>query len=76
MTKLRKFVEWLADGRRTDRVAYVTDMWALPEPVTGAEWSEDKSFNAAEEILARPKLKATYRTALAEGCAIVTTKRR
>jgi hypothetical protein len=50
--RLRKFVETLAYGKRTGRVAYVMGASRLPKAIAGAEWGEDKKFNAAEELLA------------------------
>ena len=38
MAGLRKYVEWITRGRRTDRVAYVLREWDLPLPLPGAEW--------------------------------------
>jgi len=68
--KLLKFVESLAYGKRTGRVAYVHGVGTLPKPLAGAEWSEDKKFNAANELLAEPRLKTVFKTALEKGCAV------
>jgi hypothetical protein len=72
--RLHKFVETFAYGRRTGRVAYVMGMASLPKAMAGAEWAEDKKFNAAEELLAQPNLKAVFKTALEKGCAVRTVK--
>ena len=72
--KLRKYFEALPYGKRTGRVAYVIDLSAMPIPSTGAEWAEDKHFNAANEILAQPMLKAIFTAALKDGCAITDEK--
>jgi hypothetical protein len=72
--RLRKYFESLAYGKRTARVAYVIDPTKMPPPVKGGEWSEDKQFNAANEILARPMLKRAFASALRNGCAIGTEK--
>ncbi len=55
-------------------VSYVIDQSAMPNPFSGAEWAEDKHFNAANEILARPTLKAIFATALKRGCAVTEEK--
>jgi hypothetical protein len=68
--RLRKFFESLAYGKRTGRVAYVMDAIRMPSPLPGAEWTEDKQFNAANELLATPSLKAAFKTALAKGCTL------
>lgn len=74
MAGLKKYVEWMSRGRKTDRVAYVLDEWDLPEPVAGAEWAIDSSFNAAEEVLRDPTLKDTFKSAIDSGSAIVLQK--
>jgi hypothetical protein len=72
--KLRKYFEALPYGKRTGRVAYAIKLRTLPKAIAGAEWSEDKSFNAAQEILARPSLKTIFKAALQQGCALMTEK--
>ena len=62
MAGLRKYVEWMSRGRRTDRVAYVLKEWDLPDPLPGAEWQQDVKFNPAEEVRGRPhRPKAIWR---------------
>jgi hypothetical protein len=73
-TRLRKYFESLAYGKRTGRVAYVMDTRSMPTPMKGAEWVEDKGFSAANEILARPALKAVFASALRSGCATETER--
>lgn len=68
--RLRKYFEALDYGKRTGHVAYVLDVTTMPNPSPGAEWVEDKSFNAANAVLARPALKAMFQAALQKGCAI------
>ena len=75
--RLRKFIVTLAYGKRTGPVAYVHGQAALPKlpkPVAGAEWSEDTKFNAANEVLAEPGLKALFKTALEGDVAVKTEK--
>ena len=64
MADLKKYVEWMSRGRKTDRVAYVIREWDLPEPLTGAEWVAEKSFNAAEELLRHPAFKDVFQAAI------------
>ena len=64
MADLKKYVEWMSRGRKTDRVAYVIREWDLPEPLTGPEWVAEKSFNAAEELLRHPALKDVFQAAI------------
>jgi hypothetical protein len=71
MAGLRKYIEWMSRGRRTDRVAYVLKEWDLPAPSPGAEWQLDMKFNAAEEILANPDMKNVFVEAIAKGAAVV-----
>jgi hypothetical protein len=69
---LRRYSEWLSRGRRTDRIAYVLKEWNLPRPLPGAEWRHDRTFNAAEEVLADPSLKDVFEAAIEEGVAVVS----
>ena len=70
---LKRYVEWMTCGRRTGRTAYVLREWDLPAPLPGAEWAVDTKFNAAEELLKDPKLKATIAAALKNGVEITGT---
>ena len=74
MAGLKKYVEWMSRGRKTDRVAYVMDEWDLPEPIPGANWAADKTFKAAEEVLRDPTLKDVFKSAINNGVVIVTRK--
>ena len=64
MAGLKKYVEWMSRGRKTDRVAYVIREWDLPEPTAGAEWVADENFNAAEEVLRDPAAKDVFQMAI------------
>lgn len=68
---LKRYVEWLSRGRRTGRTAYVLKEWDLPEPEPGAEWALDSKFNAAEELLRDPNLKAVFMAAIKKGMTVV-----
>jgi hypothetical protein len=72
MNRLRKYIEGMAYGRKTNRTAYVMKIGALPDPLPGSKWLEDTSFNAADELLRDPGLKAVFKAALESGCEIVT----
>ena len=74
MAGLKKYVEWMSRGRKTDRVAYVLTEWDLPEPRAGAEWAADNTFNAAEELLRDPALKDAFKSAIDNGSAVVVQK--
>jgi hypothetical protein len=74
MTGLRKYVEWMTRGRRTDRIAYVIKKANLPQPLPGAEWQLDAKFNAAEDILRDPELKTVFKAALENGAEVVIDK--
>jgi hypothetical protein len=56
--RLARYIEWQSGGRRTERVAYVIGARNRPEIITGAEWQIDPQFDAAEEILRDPTIKA------------------
>lgn len=47
--------------------------WDLPAPLPGAEWGLDTKFNAAEELLKDPRLKATIAAVLKNGVEIAGT---
>jgi hypothetical protein len=75
MAKLRKYVEWMNRGRRTDRIAYVTKEWDLPAPLPGAEWQLDSKFDAAEELLRDPELKTVFKAVLEKGVEVVNLRK-
>jgi hypothetical protein len=74
MPGLTRYVEWMSRGRRTGRVVYVTKEWNVPKPLPGAEWQLDLKFNAAEELLRDPDLKAVIKAALVKGAELVSHK--
>jgi hypothetical protein len=71
MNRLRKYIEGMAYGRKTNRTAYVMTIGALPDPLPGSKWLEDTSFSAADELVRDPGLKAVFKAALESGCEIV-----
>jgi len=70
MNRLRKYVEWMSRGRRTNRIAYVLKEWDLPPPGPGAEWQPDAKFSPADELLCNPDLKTVFKEALEKGVAV------
>ena len=74
MAGLRKYVEWMSRGKRTDRVAYTLNEWDLPACRPGAEWHQDLKFNPTEELLANPHLRDVLREAIAKGTAVTIQK--
>jgi hypothetical protein len=67
MSGLKRYIEWMSRGRRTNREVYALKEWNLPNPVPGAEWQLDKTFNLADELLRDPELKTVFRAALEKG---------
>ena len=76
MVRLKKYVEWLSRGRRTNRVAYVMKEWDLPLPGPGAEWQRDPNFSPADEVLNDPNLTAIFKEALEKGVALYSAPSR
>ena len=76
MPGIRRYVEWMNRGRRTDRVVYVLKEWDMPKPLPGAEWQLDTKFNLADELLRDPGLSSVLRAALEKGAEVVTRKDR
>jgi len=70
MNRLRKYVEWMSRGRRTNRTAYVIKEWDLPLPLPGAEWQLDPKFSVGDELLNNPDLKAVFKEVLEQGVAL------
>jgi hypothetical protein len=75
MNRLRRFYEKVPYGGTLSRVAYATSKAALPEPLAGAAWTEDPSFNVGDAILANPLLKEVYKEAILKGCAFERAKK-
>jgi hypothetical protein len=71
MRQLQKFVEIGGAGNGSDRLAYVLRPSSLPR-TEGKEWYPVENFNAADELLENPGLKAAFKMAIEKGCAIVT----
>ena len=75
MSRLQKYVEWMSRGRRTDRIAYVTRDWDLPEPLPGAEWQIDAEFSPTDELLRDPELKQVFKSAIEKGAELVIRRK-
>jgi hypothetical protein len=71
MAGLRRYVEWMNRGRRTDRVMYVIKEENIPNPLPGAEWQLDTKFNWADELLRDPDLETVVKVALEKGAEVV-----
>jgi hypothetical protein len=76
MAGLKRYVEWMSRGRRTERVVYVINESNVPKPLPGAEWQLDPKFNAAEELLGDPELKDVFKAAVENGSELVVQKPR
>ena len=72
MNRLQKFVERGAYGEGRGRTAYLLDLKALPPAADAMDWQRIDSFNAGDELLNDPGLKAVFKTAIEKGCAVVT----
>lgn len=70
MNRLQKYIERTDAGREL-RTAYAMTRTALPDSRPGSQWREETNFSAADEVLARPELKAVFKTAIERGFAIV-----
>lgn|GEM_PF-2500838 len=72
MDRIKKFVEQDGYGKKTGRVAYVTDESAIPEPPGALRWHPVCTFNAAEELERDTGLKEVFQAAMEHGCTVVT----
>ena len=70
MAGLKKYIEWMSRGRRTDREVVLKE-WDLPKPLPGAKWQVDKTFNLADELLRDPELKTVLKAVLEKGAEVV-----
>ena len=64
MSGLKRYIEWMSRGRRTNREVYALKEWDLPNPVPGA-------VNLADELLRDPELKTVFKAVLEKGAEIV-----
>jgi hypothetical protein len=71
MNRLQKFVEQDVRGEKPGRTAYAFGLNSLPAPGEHLEWQAVPTFNAAEEVMHNAGLKDVFRTAIAEGYAII-----
>jgi hypothetical protein len=75
MVRLKRYIEWMSRGRKTNRIAYGMKKLNLPTPLPGAEWHIDQKFSAADEILRDPDLKIVFKAALDKGVEVITRRR-
>ena len=74
MVRLKRCIEWMSRGRKTNRIAYVMKKLNLPTPRPGAEWHIDQKFGAADELLRDPDLKIVFTAALDKGVEVITQR--
>jgi hypothetical protein len=74
MARLKRYVEWMTRGRRTQRVVYAINEWNIPKPLPGAEWQLDSKFDVSEALLRDPELKTVLKAAIEKGAEIVNEK--
>jgi hypothetical protein len=70
-----RYFETDAYGRKLDRVLYALTGNELPDPVDGADWLLDTTFNRGTELLNEPALRDVFGRVLKQGFEIVRTKR-
>ncbi|MFK4507228.1 hypothetical protein ABIF81_002406 [Bradyrhizobium daqingense] len=68
---LVRYFETDAYGRRLDRVLYALSGVELPDPIDGAKWQLDTTFDRATELLSAPTLKDVFGSVLKRGFEIV-----
>jgi hypothetical protein len=55
-----------------NRVLFALDGTELPNPIEGADWRPDPTFDRGTEILSAPGLKEVFERVLRNGFEIVT----
>ena len=71
MNRLQKFVERGAYGEGPGRTAYILNLSSLPPAAEGMDWQKIDTFSAADEVFSDPSLKAIFKAAIENGCALV-----
>jgi hypothetical protein len=66
-----KYFEIDGYGRKLNRMLFALSGTELPNPVEGADWRLDPTFDRGTEILAEPKLKEVFERVLKNGFEIV-----
>jgi hypothetical protein len=69
---LVKYFEMDGYGRKLDRVLFALSGNELPNPIEGADWRLDPTFDRGTEILNAPWLKEVFERVLRNGFEIVT----
>ena len=72
MARLKRYVEWMTRGRRTQRVVYAINERNIPKPLPGAEWQLDTKFNVSEALLRDPELKTVLKAAIEKALRLST----
>jgi hypothetical protein len=71
MNRLQKYIERNTSGERSGRIAYGFRPSTLPDADPGMEWCVDVAFDAANALLENEGLKGVFKTAIADGYAII-----
>jgi hypothetical protein len=69
---IAKYFEMDGYGRKLNRVLFALSGNELPNPIKGADWRPDPSFDRGTEILNAPGLKDVFERVLKNGFEIVT----
>jgi hypothetical protein len=69
VNRFQKIVE--KDAAGTARIAYAFGADRLPPAQRGRYWERVADFKPAEELLETGDLKAVFKIALTEGCAVI-----
>ena len=67
-----KYFEMDGYGRKLNRVLFALSGTDLPNPIEGADWRPDPTFDRGTEILSAPELKEVFKRVLKHGFEIVT----
>ena len=67
-----KYFEMDGYGRKLNRVLFALSGNDLPNPIEGADWRPDPTFDRGTEILNAPGLKEVFERVLRNGFEIVT----
>jgi hypothetical protein len=67
-----KYFEMDGYGRKLNRVLFALSGNELPNPIEGADWRLDPTFDRGIEILNAPVLKEVFERVLRNGFEIVT----
>jgi hypothetical protein len=57
MARLRRYVEWMTTGRRTDRIVYVTKEWNMPEAIARCRMATRHQVQCGRRALTRSRVE-------------------